>query len=534
MFARVLAALPDPEAPYTRPLTADLTAAVAPRPSAAAFLAVLLLYVTATSMYEAMHRPFWYDEVFTVVLTRLSSMAEIRAALANAADSSAPGFYIIQRALSGIAANEHLGFRLASIAAVTSVSLFVFVFARRHLPFPAAGIAAVIPLLSHLYHHYSVEARPYALVAGFAALAMVAWQRAASRGWVLVLAAGLAAAVSVSYYAVFAIAPFAMAEAVHFSRSKRLRPAVWVALAAGAIPLLVNWPLLNSYRESYGKHYWAKAHLSELPAGYDWFFVIRRVEGGGFLVAAAVYLALALYLRRSSPSARTASGTPPPETVALVLGLIALPVLVLGAGLVLDGGFVPRYSIAVIPGIALGVAYATQLLAPRYVGWMFACLLVVFGVREAKFWMVDRWVDPAASWAEIEAHERVMAHADDNAAPIVVEDGTVFVPLAYYRAEPGRSRLVALSDPEAARQYSGVDSLDIDLAALRSYMPVRVLDYEALLAPHKPFFLYSTPESVSWLPSRLSKDEYALDVVAREEAGTLYRVSRSERATGSK
>ena len=87
----------------------------------------------------------------------------------------------------------------------------------------AAAIAAVLPLLTVLYSTFSVEARPYALMACALAFAAVAWQRASAPVWSLVLALTLVASVSIHYYAVFALLPFAAAEltwsVVHITRT---------------------------------------------------------------------------------------------------------------------------------------------------------------------------------------------------------------------------------------------------------------------------------------------------------------------------
>ncbi len=64
---------------------------------------------------------------------------------------------------------------------------------------------------------------------------MPGWQRADRTRWCVVLAAGLAAAASVNYHAVFMVGPIALTEGVWTWSSRRWRPYVWAALAAGVL-----------------------------------------------------------------------------------------------------------------------------------------------------------------------------------------------------------------------------------------------------------------------------------------------------------
>lgn len=50
----------------------------------------VLIYASATAVWESVRRPLWYDEIFTVVLAQLPTMAHIVDALAQAADTSGP------------------------------------------------------------------------------------------------------------------------------------------------------------------------------------------------------------------------------------------------------------------------------------------------------------------------------------------------------------------------------------------------------------------------------------------------------------
>ena len=267
-------------------------------------VAVLLAYVAVAGLLQASNRAFWFDEIFTVAIARLNSMTDVWHALASAADTSPPGFYVIERALSGLVSNELVGYRLASIVAVPLTCLCLFVFTRRDTDPVSASIAAVLPLLTVLYSTFSIEARPYALMACALSFAAVAWQRGSGHYWSFLLAFTLMAAVSIHYYAVFALLPFTAAEVTWSVSNRRMRPRVWLALMAGGLSFVAYWPLLSGLREVYGQYYWAKASIFRAIASYDEYMSLMTV--GAMLGFVAVLSgALLVYVARPSCRAPT-------------------------------------------------------------------------------------------------------------------------------------------------------------------------------------------------------------------------------------
>ena len=61
-------------------------------------------------------------------------------------------------------------------------------------------------------------------------------------------------------------------------------------------------------------------------------------------------------------------------------------------------------------------------------------------------------------------------------------NGLEFVSLAYYAPRQVTSRLVALLDPQAARERTGTDSIELDIEVLQRYLPIAVQTYEAFEA----------------------------------------------------
>ena len=69
------------------------------------------LYLLAT-LYRASRKMFWFDELFTVYLSRLPDMGSIWKALTQGADFNPPGFYAITRLSESLFGETNLGVRL--------------------------------------------------------------------------------------------------------------------------------------------------------------------------------------------------------------------------------------------------------------------------------------------------------------------------------------------------------------------------------------------------------------------------------------
>lgn len=489
-------------------------------------ITVLLFYVVVAGLLQASNRAFWFDEIFTVSIARLPSMTQVWHALATAADTSPPGFYLIERALSPLTSNELVGFRLASIVAVPLTCLCLFVFTRRDTDAVSASIAAVLPLLTVLYSTFSIEARPYALMACALSFAAVAWQRSSGSYWPFILAFTLIAAVSIHYYAVFALLPFALAEITWSVMSRRCRPRVWMAFAAGGLTFVAYWPLLTGLRTMYGQFYWAKASIFRAIASYDEYMTLMTV-GAMMGFVAVLSGALLVYIARTvvpRPDDPIPPDVPPPNCV-LALGLLWLPWIALIAAKSGGGGVAARYTIGATLGLALASGYVAYWLGRRASALLLMCLLLAFACKETVFWGAE-YYGRNARRVDIAGFERLLSHANDPSTPVVVSNGREFVSLAFYAPRTITNRLVALLDADAARQYTGTDSIELDIKVLQRYVPIDVQSYETFEAQHVKFLLYATPGHGEWWQSRLLRDGFALRTLAADGSRVLYDVTR--------
>ena len=335
--------------------------------------------------------------------------------------------------------------------------LCLFVFSRRDTDPVAAAIAAVLPLLTVLYSTYSVEARPYALMASALAFAAVAWQRASAPLWSFVLALTLVASVSIHYYAVFALLPFAAAELTWSVVQEGLSPAS-VAGADGGRPVvcrLLATPQGPSRRArpallGEGVNLPGDCELRRVPVALD-----RRRDAWA---RGRVVRSVGGLPRPDNRAARRHPIPPdvPPAHCVLALGLLWLPWIALLAAKVGGGGVAARYTIGATLGLALSGSYVAYWLGRRASAVILMCLLLAFASKEAVFWGAE-YYGRNVRRVDLDGFERLLSQGEAS-LPVVVTNGREFVPAGLLRASRHiTGRLVALLDPQAARERTGTD-----------------------------------------------------------------------------
>jgi len=486
----------------------------------------LLVLMTVAGIREASERPFWYDEIFTVLIAQLPDMPAVLGALSQAADTSGPVFYALVRMTAGWAEPE-LAYRLVPVLASTITCAALYLFARRDLGATAGLTAVFMMMLSSLHHGFDVEARPYSLMVMFVAIAALAWQRASSWAWAVVLGLAAALAVGTHYYSIFAGIPFVIAESVYTVRRQHLRPGVWAALGMGAISLTVCWPLLQTLRDYYGATYYATATIGSAVASYDDVTSLGR--GVGFGIAFSLGAAMLLLFVRLWPNDEDLEGRrPAPETLALVMSLLAIPFIAVIVSRVMNGGFTPRYALGMLAGVGLSFSYASRALDPKKRTWLVLGLLAIVASRELAFWASP--ADPLGrgARARFESQQQALQRAKQHGLPIVVDNALDCLPLAFYDTDPPARQAVCLADPEAARRYISTDSLDLDLLALKPFVEHPIVDFAHFRQRHPEFLLLSHFGGESWWPSRLVDDRFTLTVIERSADHALYRVQSAE------
>lgn len=499
----------------------------------------LLGYVFVRSVFQAASRPFWYDEILTWSVARQPSLAAIWRALARAADGQPPTFYLVERLFGHLVPNEHIALRLPSLVAFCSLLVCIFVWVRKHSGSIVGFVCAAAVLSTPLYDHYAIEARPYTLMAACIAFALICYERADARHWVILLGLTLMLAQSLHYYAMFPILSFVFAEFVFAVRTRKIRWSVWLAISLSLVPLALFWPLLRNFKQYYGQHYWAKPNSWALFAAY--YFLLRPLlaVGGTYMqrviLTATTFLgSLGLAALLGLRSLRNRQDSQPPFQVLGAIGaLLALPCTIFVGTTVAHGGFTERYTLPVVIAMAVALGYFLRARRPAIIGAVGVLVLMCFLNLEVSFWHSQK----GTLWrvhSRTDAIEQLVYSAGHTDLPVVVSDSMDSLPLAYYAPAVWAGRFVVLLDPPQALRYSGSDSNEKELAVLGDLLPIRTSSFEEFKATHQTFLLYSSSGgeySSDWWPVRLTADGYSLKILQTQSISIVYLVDLQKRTT---
>ena len=482
---------------------------------------VAIAYTAVRNVLAAASRPFWFDELCTVIVAGQPSLAKMWYALRHAEDSSPLLYVFVAHICAAFVPNAEIAYRLPSILGFACVLWCLFVFVRTRCGSAIAFVCALLPTLTELYSRYAIEARSYELVVACVAIALVCYQRSEHPRWVVALAASLFAAGAFHYYGFFTLVPFICAEGVNATRT-HIRWRVWCAILSGFVPVMGAYPLLRQIKNFYGAHFWGQATWSVVWNMYGRLpYRAALIAMATLAIMSACTIFVPMWRRLSGPSESHFAN----EHV-LVIALLALPIIEYFGIKLAHGALTMRYALALILGVAIAVSYTLRFLGRWVVIPVCIAVLLLAARHEILLWKALSTNQRAvASFASpFEELTNAGGHPD---LPIVVSSGQTYLPLAYYSTPQWRSRMVSLVDPASAVAYAGSDSVDRQLLALSCCFPLRVYDFQ-LFAPDNPsFLLYSDGDDFDWWPRRLANDKYNLRLLAADRNSKVFLVSRS-------
>lgn len=487
----------------------------------AALLGLILIFAGFCSVLGAIARPFWYDEICTVIVCRLPDAKAVWDALQNAADTNPPIFYFIARLCRSIMMDDHLGYRLPSIVGLLVTISSIYLILSKRVDRLSALVGATFILCSPLAT-YAFEARPYALMVACISLAILAWQRIDdSKLSAFALAITLAFAVSLHYYAILVWSAFLAAEATILLHHRRFRIGVWAALMAGAVPLLFFANLLLNLRLYYGQSFWAHPSFRQLFADYSWLF---NFNGYWAWILAACVVGMAAYW--SLQKTELLSSAVSIEESLLTMLLLCLPVIAVTVAKVSHGGMTRRYMVPTIVGGALALGYLASKVPALVNALLLGLMLLNYSSNSVSDW--KRLSGGSLYEARQGATNDVKMILDQHAAsglPIVISSGLRYLPMAYYAPAGSTRKLYAVTDPPTAVKLVGTDSVDLALLALRRYFPLRVEDYDSFVSMHREFLVVFGKEDVfDWWPARISQEGHNIQLLTESANYKVYKV----------
>jgi hypothetical protein len=432
------------------------------RRSALTFVAASALFFAVTGFF-AERKLLWFDELFTVLIAKQPDWSSFRSALTGAGDLLPPGIHTLTRLTVAVLGEHHYAFRLPAMVGFWLMLVCVYGFVRQRCSRVAAWSAVLVPLASGAYW-YAFEARPYGVVAGVSAFALVAWQRCnevRNGRWLCALGASIVAALLLHWYAVILVGVIAVAELARVRAERRFRAAVaGVLVGAVAVSAFLLYPYFRHSLEFRGI-IGPPDPVTFLVNGYE----ILLGSLGPFLVA---LILIGAWARLSGLEPPRLSAIPAGELFAAIL-FAGLPVLALVVAWITQSQALPRYGVPGILGCAMLVGYGVDRIAvTRRAAAL--CLLVLTAAVGANVVVQKLRLPDRSVLAERRQDFSLLAEAQRGSAPptLIVPDGLSFIRLAYY------------SDPQTARRLVHVEDSRVlgsrALGELAAFIPMAVVD----------------------------------------------------------
>ena len=476
--------------------------------AALALLSSALFYSIAI---RAVAKPFWHDEIFTILLAQLPSLTDIWPAMRDGVDLAPPLNMLLTRVVHSAVGVGPIVTRLVPIVSFLAMMLLLFVFVRRRSNATAALTAALFPILTAAYRH-SYEARAYALMMALFALALFAWAEAAAgrsrRRNLVLLALALAAGMWNHYYAALTYVPIICGEAVRTWRSRRVDGGVLAAMAASVVASL-PMVALGAAASAQSATFWSPASLDQILETYYFLLEPLLVQRFVFVLLILLVVIGLSFLKKSGKLAEPHQVTL--HEIAAIIAAMLVPAAGVLLGVVVTGVFVPRYGLPGIVGFSLAAAFAI----PRSTRAELVLPLVLLYSTAELLLPVTRPGDP------FEARP-VLVDALKSPGPTAITGGLTYLQLWYYAPPELKPRLVYVADPPSARRLTRSDTIDLGLLALSRWTTVGAVPFDTFTSQHKTFRVYAYGSG--WLLEKLRESGAELEERDAEASAWLFVV----------
>lgn len=486
-------------------------------------LAVWTALYFAVTLAVARVKPLWNDELFTFYISRRPTLRAVWSALLTGAEQLPPFFFLLTRSATGLLGSSPAAFRVPEMLGFWVMSVCLFWVVRVRSSVAWGLIAMTFPLVTAAFE-YAYEARPYALVLGFCALALCCWQTAARGRLRSVSVPGLglsiAAAISCHYYAVLGVGAILFGESVRTIHQKKLDIKVALACVLGFVPLLFFAPLIQAAR-SYSRAFWAKPQWTNALGFYNTLLAPAPLV----LLAPLVVLAILYRVHFGEGKRAPSSGlrNSPVHEIAAVCAFLVIPAIGVILAKFVTGAFTFRYALPAVIGLSVVIAWSSLRLARgrSYVGMAVALILIcafVFNGFKAYSGARSNREDHLSSYRFLSAHSAGL--------PVVVTGPHLFFELSHQASsQQGGFRPTYLANVAMALRYTATDDVERGLLALKQWAPLDVQDFHNFCASHDRFLIYGNTAPFEWVTKELLQEGRSLTVAARNGDELLFLVT---------
>jgi hypothetical protein len=473
---------------------------------------ILLIYTSLWSFSASRAKLLWFDELLGLAVANGHSVSDVITALKAKVDYSAPLYHILAHFAIQTFGYSAASARLPAFFGICSMLIALYFIVSKRLA-PIYGLLAVILVLCTPAKNYAWEGRPYGLVLGFTACALLAYQylsdqrrRTFALAVYSICCAGL---VATHYFAILVIGAFIVGELVRLSETRKID---WPVLIATVLSPAAVFILLNGVIRAQMVHRPA-TDIFAFSGGYDRF----RFTTWAFCIAIGL-IALCVWLQRTYPlevPTILSSGFRTHE-LAVCGALLLLPIVGAVFGRYLTHAYIARYFISEVIGLSVLVCYVLAGISRRFPAVIILTIVAGTGVLLKEGLPEILRGKPGSL---------MVSFLDDTKSPILFETANDFLQAYQYYPER-RAQFWYAAQPEMAEKFKRDDLEDINLRALGERLPMQVTTLEKFARANPSFVMIPKASSqlVGWVSQCL------FDAGAQMKVTTLTegKVVRSE------
>jgi hypothetical protein len=212
-----------------------------------------------------------------------------------------------------------------------------------------------------------------------------------------------------------------------------------------------------------------------------------------------------------------------------VVGFAAIPFAAVGLALGYTHVYFVRYSLPMVIGVSglLMLLYADASKAPSRIGT--AALLIFLAFLAPSLLRTSlAYLKHRQSLAETWNDNPVISAASKLDLPLAIANGGHVLEFNFYARPELLSRIVYLTNSEAAIRHTGTNIFELTYPLIRPWFPLRVNieAYDSFHEHHENFLVYSDMNGrVEWLPKELIDSGANLRLLVQSGSDSLYEVT---------
>ncbi|HEV2578443.1 MAG TPA: glycosyltransferase family 39 protein [Acidobacteriaceae bacterium] len=511
------------------------------RQSLALLLASSVIILTAVlSLLWSNARLLWQDEFLSFYSDSVPSVAHVvRVQLHSPISLDPPTYHLLSHFFMKLIGANAIALRLPALLGFLLMEISIYALVRRLASARAAIVAMTLPLVTASFR-YSVEGRPYGLLLGLYAMALLCWYVAqdseapshsrTGRTWALVgLALSIALAITSHYFGILILVPVASGEIARTIERRRLDRPMLLAIAAGFAAVFVILPFRHAL-QPYRTHYYINGvGIRDISQGYRELFVMYSqwpITAQRLTALTLVVCVLVLFWSGRRRFLRR----PASESKSLWIALFAfaaLPFFSFLFGRFITHTMEVRYVAAtIIPFAVVAALVLDRFLrsTPFFAALEFAILLLAISITSAQ--IAAARASGASLLASMTIPSSLQQELDTHPSErLYTQSLTDFFLDTYYARTPALAqRLTLVYDEPREVHWLGHNTNAITAVYLGRFSQLRVMPYCQFLQQDKPL-LISYPDTWSWIDQEMAATGISAKSLGPVMRGQLVRIN---------